>query len=91
MSWNIWNGMPKPQYKEETMFKSQAQITKRDVEYANNNFPIGTKVHIIKMDGEPEYEGKEGVVQHIDSIGQIHGTWGGCALIPFIDKFIKID
>ena len=34
------------------------------------------------MFGESEYNGAEGVVTHIDDIGQIHGTWGGLALVP---------
>ena len=33
------------------------------------------------------YNGREGVVEHIDSIGQLHGTWGGLAVIPGEDKF----
>jgi hypothetical protein len=61
------------------------------IEYATTMFPVGTKVLIINMDGEPQYKGKRGEVIHIDSIGQIHGTWGSCALIPFVDKFIKED
>jgi hypothetical protein len=39
------------------------------------------------MDGEPQYSGKEGVVNHIDSIGQLHGTWGGLAVNPNVDRF----
>ena len=39
------------------------------------------------MEGEPQYSGKTGVVEHIDDIDQIHGSWGGCALIPDVDKF----
>ena len=34
--------------------------------------------------GEPQYTNREGVVTHIDDAGQIHGTWGGCAVIPEI-------
>ena len=54
---------------------------------------IGDKIKIIYMDGEPRYSGKVGEVLHIDSIGQIHGTWGGCALIPGVDQYevIKED
>ncbi len=52
---------------------------------------IGDKVRIIEMKGEPQYTGKEGVVTHIDSIGQIHGTWGGCALIPNEDTYEIIE
>ena len=48
---------------------------------------IGTKIRIIYMNGEPQYSGREGIVQHIDDIGQIHGTWGGCALIPGEDSY----
>jgi hypothetical protein len=39
------------------------------------------------MDGEPSYSGRCGTVEYIDDAGQIHGTWGGCALIPGIDTF----
>ena len=32
------------------------------------------------MEGKPQYCWKEGVVKHIDDIGQIHGSSGRCAL-----------
>ena len=48
---------------------------------------IGDKIKIIYMNGEPQYSGREGIVQHIDDMGQIHGTWGGCALIPGEDSY----
>ena len=48
---------------------------------------VGDKVKILYMEGEPQYTGKEGNVIHIDAIGQIHGTWGGCAIIPETDRF----
>lgn len=47
---------------------------------------VGDK--IINMQGEPHYKDREGIVTHIDDAGQIHGTWGGCALIPEIDAYI---
>lgn len=37
---------------------------------------IGDKIQIIKMNGEPQYTGKEGIVDRIDDAGQIHGSWG---------------
>lgn len=43
---------------------------------------IGDKIRIIHMEDEPQYTGKEGTVEYIDDTGQIHGSWGGCALIP---------
>lgn len=51
---------------------------------------IGDRLRIIFMVGEPQYNGKEGIVKYIDDIGQIHGTWGGCALIPDVDVYEKI-
>ena len=47
----------------------------------------GEKIRIIRMEGEPEYAGRTGIVKHIDDAGQIHGTWGGCALIPDTDEY----
>ena len=46
---------------------------------------VGDYIRILYMKGEPQYTNKTGVVEKIDDIGQIHGTWGGCALIPGID------
>lgn len=51
---------------------------------------VGDKIKIIKMEGEEEYDGKEGVVTSIDDVGQIHGTWGGCALIIGSDTFVVL-
>lgn len=52
---------------------------------------VGDVIRIINMKGEPHYNGKEGVVDHIDSMNQIHGTWGGLALIPEEDEFVIIE
>lgn len=51
---------------------------------------VGDKIRIISMEGEPNYTGKEGVVEFIDGIGQLHGTWGGLAVIPGEDDFVVI-
>ena len=58
----------------------------------------GDKIRIIKMDDKNgkdtharESNGKEGTITHIDDAGQIHGTWGGLALIPGLDEYEKID
>ena len=48
---------------------------------------VGDVIKIIDMDGEPQYAGREGTVKAIDSMGQIHGTWGGCAIIPGTDSY----
>lgn len=52
---------------------------------------VGDKIRIIIMQGEPQYTGKEGTVEYIDDAGQIHGTWGGCALIPETDSWVMIE
>ena len=55
---------------------------------------VGDKIRIVRLDDcggtdwqAREYEGRIGVVQHIDSIGQLHGTWGGLAVNPEVDEF----
>ena len=56
-----------------------------------NEIHVGDKIKIIHMDGEPHYKGREGVVTHIDDAGQIHGTWGGCAIVSEVDEFIILE
>lgn len=55
---------------------------------------VGDTIRIITMDDNngkdtqaKAYNGRTGTVTHIDSIGQIHGTWGGLAVIPGKDTF----
>ena len=52
---------------------------------------LGKKITIIHMDGEIRYNGREGIVQRVDDMGQLWGTWGGLAIIPGIDDFQVID
>ena len=51
---------------------------------------VGDKIKILYMQGEPQYTGREGVVEHIDARGQLHGSWGGCAVIPETDSYTII-
>ena len=51
------------------------------------NVRIGDRIRIIEMNGEPQYAGREGVVRLIDDAHQIHGSWGGCAIVPGLDRF----
>lgn len=46
---------------------------------------VGNRIRIIYMKEEPSYCGKEGTVLEIDDAGQLHGTWGGLAVIPEAD------
>jgi hypothetical protein len=52
---------------------------------------IGDKIRIINMKGEPQYTDKQGIVKHIDGLSQLHGTWGGLAVIPEEDDFVILE
>ncbi|MBQ9652596.1 MAG: DUF4314 domain-containing protein [Bacteroidales bacterium] len=58
---------------------------------------VGDTIRITRMADQngkdwqaTRYNGREGVVELIDGIGQLHGTWGGLAVIPGEDEFIVI-
>lgn len=48
---------------------------------------VGDTIRIIEMKGEPQYSGKMGVVDLVDGIGQLHGSWGGLAVQPENDNY----
>ena len=52
----------------------------------------GDTIRITKLDDpyDHTYAGREGVVEHIDDSGQLHGTWGGLAVVPGEDGFTVI-
>lgn len=53
---------------------------------------LGDKIRIIHLQGEDgRYDGKEGVVEYIDGIGQLHGTWGCLAVIPDYDEYVVLN
>ena len=37
-------------------------------------YKIGVKIRIIAMKGEDKYNGREGVIEYIDGLNQLHGT-----------------
>ena len=52
---------------------------------------VGDKVRIIHLNGEDDrYDGREGIIEYIDDMGQLHGNWGGLAIIPEKDDYILI-
>lgn len=60
----------------------------------NSQYHVGQKIQIISLEDSycaGCYNRREGVIKYIDDIGQLHGTWGGLALIPGIDDFKVID
>jgi hypothetical protein len=48
---------------------------------------IGDTIVIDGMLDEPKYNGSYGVVQSIDDLGELHGTWGKFTVIPDVDQF----
>ena len=59
---------------------------------------VGDKVKIIRMDDNngkdwqaSRMNGVEGIIDYIDSIGQVHLEGHGLALIPGLDDFIIIE
>ena len=59
---------------------------------------VGQRIRIVRMDDNggndksaAAYNGREGEITLIDGIGQLHGTWGGLAVIPEKDEFEVIS
>ncbi|MCQ2219766.1 MAG: DUF4314 domain-containing protein [Prevotella sp.] len=54
---------------------------------------VGDRIKIVRLEDpyNHSYAGREGVVQHIDSMGQLHGTWGDLAVIPGEDIIEVIE
>jgi hypothetical protein len=52
---------------------------------------VGKTIRIDEMAGEPQYAGKVGKVEFVDDIGQMHGTWGGCAVVYGTDRFTVLE
>lgn len=55
-------------------------------------YNVGQRIRINYLQGETDgrYNGREGTITYIDDIGQLHGTWGGLAIIPEEDSFVVI-
>lgn len=55
-------------------------------------YTVGSKIHINYLDDPyANYNGREGYIVKIDDIGQLHGTWGGLAVVPGVDSFQVIE
>ena len=54
---------------------------------SEKNRYLNKEIHIISMDGEPDYAGRVGTCTSVDDCGQLHGTWGGLALNADVDSF----
>ena len=69
-------------------------VTQKELEQLRQQYPKGTRLKLISMEdphGVPE--GTVGEVELVDDIGQINMKWengSSLALIPEVDKFIRI-
>jgi len=76
------------QYEKGNQKAKTTKTTKEELEekYLNKS------IKITKLD-DPyvDYTGRRGIVRFIDDAGQLHGTWGGLAVIPEIDEFEVIE
>ena len=54
---------------------------------------IGDDIIIFKLSGEKtaDYVLRKGTIKKIDDSGQLHGTWGGLAVIPEKDVFAIVN
>ena len=57
----------------------------------NPKVNVGDVIRIIEMKGEVGYDGRFGIVTSIDGAGQLHGTWGGLAVLPDVDSYILVS
>lgn len=55
----------------------------------NEKAKVGDRIKIIELNDpyDHSYPGRSGTVEYIDSMGQLHGTWGGLAVIPEVDLY----
>lgn len=65
------------------------KMNKRELE----SLYLGKTIEIVNLSDEPfvSYSGRTGLVEYIDDIGMLHGTWGSLAIIPEADEFIVLD
>lgn len=60
-------------------------ISEEEKKYLSDKY-LGKRIKIISSQ-ETRIIGKEGVVDHIDDIGQIHGSWGCAVSLHYGDVF----
>ena len=71
--------------------RKDAGLPDEDEELTVPEVKVGDKIRITNMVGAQELEGKEGIVERIDIIGQLHGTWGKTPVLPDVDEFEIVD
>ena len=52
---------------------------------------LNKRIKIIRMIGEKKYSNRVGIVTNVDDYGQLHGSWGGLAVIPGPDDIEVLE
>lgn len=67
----------------------RTKLNKRELE----SLYLGKTIEITELYDEPfvSYSGRTGLVEYIDDMHMLHGTWGSLAIIPEVDEFIVLD
>jgi hypothetical protein len=78
---------------EETFMINESKLPQDSYKAYNGEYDdlIGKTIRINYTRAEPGYTGVEGVVELIDSNGQLHGTWGEFVVQPESDSFEIIE
>ena len=75
--------------------KTEMEASNMNVEQIKAEYPAGTKIELINMDGESRmFPGMKGEVTGVDDMGQIHMKWengSSLALNMEVDDFRKAD
>ncbi len=80
--------MSTPEKKPKTVEDEIKETIQANAEVlVRTNAHVGDLIKIIEMKSDPQYNGKDGTVTRVDHLGQLHGTWGGLAVIPSEDKY----
>ena len=66
------------------MFKNREEVLKIKEKYTGN------RVYVEMNDRQNPTYG-EGIVNHVDDAGQLHGTWGSLAAIPGEDSITILN
>lgn len=59
-------------------------MNKNELEELKEKY-LGKTVRVNILDDWNPILNKTGIVEYVDDMGQLHGTWGGLAVIPDID------
>lgn len=61
---------------------------KEELVKRNKELYLGCEIVIYHLYGEGcSYDGTTGIVERVDDMGDLYGTWGSIAVMPGLDQF----